>query len=139
MLLSFWQLYAIHSLVFHSFFNKYGNHFLGVLASYLCKAWWINTSYFTPWKAGQDYFALVFYSVEILRAWEMILPGLPRAFAMLCVLKVALHWPQQQQFSMAFTQGHHFSFVRVYFLHGGCVAYTLVLSGSLYRRNIISR
>ena len=69
----------------------------------------------------------------------MILPGLPRAFAMLFVLKVALHWPQQQQFSMALTQGHHFSFVRVYFLRGGCVGYTLVLSDSLYRRNIISR
>ena len=137
MSLSFWQLYAIHSLVFHSFFKKYGYHFFSVLASYLCRAWWINTLYFTPWKAGQDYFARVFYLVEILRAWEMILPGLPHAFAMPYVLKVALHWPQQQQSSMELTQGHHFSFVRVYFLLGGCVAYTLVLLGSLYRRNII--
>ena len=69
----------------------------------------------------------------------MIPPGLHHAFAMPFALKVASLWQQRQLSSMELTQARHFLFVRVYFLLGGCVAYTLVLFDSLYRRNIISR
>ncbi|KAJ6944800.1 hypothetical protein NC652_009982 [Populus alba x Populus x berolinensis] len=68
----------------------------------------------------------------------MIPPGLHHVFAMPFALKVASHWQQRQLSSMELTQARHFLFVRVYFLLGGCVAYTLVLFDSLYRRNIIS-
>lgn len=69
----------------------------------------------------------------------MILLGLLLAFVMPFSLRVELLLQLQLQHFMVLIQGRHSSSVKVYYLVGGCVAYTLVWFVSHCRRSIISR
>lgn len=91
-------------------------------------------------QAWQDCFVLVYYLGAMWKTWKMTLLGLDHAFVMPFLLRVALLWRQQlQSLMVSLIQEHHFSSLRVYFLLGGCVAFTLVRSGNPYRRNITWR
>lgn len=98
---------------------------------------YVKVLLFLPLQAGLDYSVHVFCLGVMLKAWTKICLGQSHACVMLFVLKVALLWQLQLQFSVVLT--HHILFVRVYYLHGGCVGYTQVLFGNPCRKNIIWR